>query len=109
MTKHHQRTNRRAAGISDIYMNYNNSNSLADKLENSSSVVKSDINKIKELLEDLNANWKGNQANNYTRKINSIIESVSKYGDNYLELSELMKKSNKAYKNIDEHFETEIL
>lgn len=97
------------SSIPDIDTNYAGMNELYNVLNEASSNIEDDINKIRELLNDLEINWKGNTAAQTAKLLEEHLSCFSRYSSFYREMSELLNQSKNAYINFDESFENEII
>lgn len=97
------------SGISDIDANYTGMNELYNVLNDASTNIQSDINKVRELLNDLNLNWKSASASQSTSILEQHMNYFSEYGQFYKNMAELLMQSENAYKNFDESFENDTI
>ena len=97
------------SGISDIDTNYAGMNELYNALNEASTNIQSDINKVRELLNDLNLNWKSTAATQSTSALEQHMSYFSEYGQFYKNMADLLMQSENAYKNFDDSFENEII
>ena len=97
------------SGISDIDTNYAGMNELYNTLNEASSNIDLDINKVKSLLSDLNANWTSTTATKSTKLLEEHMNYFSGYSQFYKNMADLLSQSENAYKNFDESFENETI